>query len=551
MSASTRLSLQDCSISLRIPTPSPFISPIENPENQTLSTIRTASQLTEAFIGETVFLTVSINPPETSNTPEAVLRALETCGDVHVSLSPSEESPRSKKRLQNETCRLPVLKESRWFVAARDSDGVHVAYKGIWALIRTPPENSGGSRVPSISGKHDLVVSVRERGVMASAKNSPVWATIDRASRLFAKNMVLRASKPLLLSMPIEIIGEEQMVCGSADKALVSVSVRNCTSDANVSVVPPYINVGSSRVVGADGAEGRAIQLDEMYDFVSITETDIDDLGAAEDEDEGLLERTRSGASCEDYGLFIPSFTQLARRAATLGPREVYNFVFAVVQRGSGHGEGEGGTNVKRGEGLRLAVGEDVQTCVAVAWKCGKGDEIGVMGEESFHREMSAGGVLATGKRGNVAVHVTSVRWRPIGLVDGVVVSFSGPSVVEVGSKVNVSIRILNQTRRTLERISVEVQQDDGPRDLLALRTVIAVGDIGGGGETCLQLPCVALRVGTVGVGVVRIVEGEAGVVWASESELQVLVVEREEGDEECDGSIEVGRGVDDEVCVT
>lgn len=542
--SSSRLSLQDCSVQLRIPPPPP------STENQTLENLTlqvanaAAHDLAEAYIGETIFLIIVITPPEGSATLTNILQAaLQTIGDVDATLTPVTPSASPSH--------LPVLRESQWTPSTALSGlSRHGVCKGLWVLVRTPPQTTHSSSHLAVAGPHNLSISLHEKPV-STLRNSPVWATIDRASRLFAKSVALNASKPLMLSMPIDIDCHQFTVSGSIDRAFVNVTARNATSDAHLSIVPPYINLVSSRILSTSGTPSEtstpALSLDDHYQFVPIFETPTISQPASNDapltSPSQPLSRETSGASCEDYSLFIPSFNHWLRRAVPLGPRQVYNFVYQIVHRGIPNPQSPNNVNTPLPP-PPLHATNSVMTCIAVAWSCALADTPVPVPTDALHREMSSGAVLATGRRGNVSVHVTAIHWRPPALVRGVVVSFSGPSRAHVGARVNVAVSVLNQTARSLERACVMVQQHGAVKELLALRTVISIGDIAPCGETSLQLPCIALRTGTVSLGVVKVVDRANGgqTVWVSDTEFRIIVSEKEQEDHEEVGKSEDGK---------
>lgn len=617
MSTFNRLSLHDCKVELRIPVvdtlppnPSSTEPPLTLEDHVLHAATTTTRDLTEAYIGETIFLLLTIQPPEgISHTFDSLYTALESCGDAHVTITNDADLDLSLSLPDTKTNtptpnRLPILRESAWVTHQRHANQStpSLLCKGVWALVRTPPEipasNSSTTntsysshchpqmRMFGLAGRHTVEITLRERPAGASSRNSPVWATIDRASRLFGKTVSLRASRPLLLSMPLVITCRQTAVSGSADKTLISVVARNSTADATLAVVPPYVNVGASQLVVEHGRKiamekenddndkddirkkGKELpsmnSLDRRFEFVPLF--DMDHAVNEENEDDEEVDEVSllmkgpdstdvvsAGTETEsetqdDYGLFIPSFNHWLQRAVQLGPREVYVFAYKVVERDGGNNGrseetyGEGNKVDKKSEPTnngptRLKPGFCVETSIAVAWKCYPRENGSVVEKaladhaEPLHREMSSGAVLATGKRGNVAVRLAKVQWRPASLLESVVVTFSGPCTATVGSKLIVSMSIVNQTEKKLENAVIMIQRDEVGSDLLTLRTVIAVGDILPREETSLQLPCIALRVGTLGLGTVRVVENGVGgrVQWESESEFRVVVLESED----------------------
>lgn len=536
---SSRLSLHDCTLSVRIASTASIASS-DPPETIALQALANHRDKTEAYIGETIFLLATLTPPDAANTSsDSLQRALQSYDDPHVYIGSLPHAA----SLEKPSCRLPILRETAWIPARHD--GGHLLCRGMWALVRSPLQPSHASRALAMAGRQNLVLSLRERDV-PNLKNSSVWATIDRASRLFGKSVALYATRYVLLSMPIEISCQCVSVENSLDKTLINVTARNSTGDAYLSVVPPYINVSSSRIVAQSSAEnshGRSVPLDHLYEFVLLTDDESDDdstLTNLYNNRDMAVSKQSSEQSCEDYGLFIPSFNHLIRHAATLGPREVYNFVYRIIEkRAHTAPQGEGQDREDKSQSppwkaYKLTAEQCVQTSVAVAWNCSPRDDnnLSVYSGETVTREMSAGGILAAGKRSTVAVHVTSINWRPAVLLMSLLVSISGPDTAVLGNRICISIRVVNQTDFDLRKVRVKLQQDDTLYGLLALRTVVVVGDILAGGESSLQVPCVAIGTGTLGVGRVQIVD-ETGVVWISDSEFRVIVAEgKSDGDE-------------------
>ena len=514
MSTTTRVTLQDCKAELRLP--APITTKHTTPEAYTHETALSSHYLTECYIGSTVFLLLTLTPP---TAPKNLLSATKSLSDLNVLLI----NPPTR-----ETIRLPIVRESSWACCANQ------LVKGIWVLLRSPPA-ADDSRPLATAGKQNIVVSVREN--TASPRNSSVWATIDRAGRLFAKSVALKAMHAVILAMPIQISCHAVCVGGSADRTFISVTVKNATSDAYLSVVPPHINLASSRIVKELERDqvGKPVQLEGDYEFVPMFGSQSSE-GEDKDAHDGAVKHQESGESCEDYGLFIPSFNHLLRCAVKLGPREVYNFAYRVVQNTPSR-DAEGEARERLSE-VRLQQGECVESNVAVAWSCSKTEEeedIGD-GDMSLQRELSAGHLLATGERGNVAVYMTSVKWRPVSLLGGMVVTVSGPQTARVGETVQVSISLVNQTEQAIDKVCVRIQEKQIEHNLLALRTVISVGRIAAGGETNLQLPCLTVESGAQGLGRIAVVEEniDGSRVWVTESEYKVLVLEEsKDGSEE------------------
>lgn len=591
MSALSRVSLHDCTVEVSIPLPASLSAAssttrgeLPTPEEATLLAADSRPrERTEAYVGDTLFIIVTITGPVGGNcTTDLLYQALDGFGDVQVYMGRDRASARS--------CSLPVLKESRWVGTTRSEKGKNeslplppapVLSKGVWALVRTPPEQSHQADVMSVAGKQEVIVVLREKSVSHGLRNSSVWATIDRASRLFGKTIALTAAKPLMVDLPLEISCSQVRVAKCSEKAFICITARNATGDASVSIVPPYINVNSSQVVEDPEVNPRAsrsnvdignvpgnakepvsleIALDEWYEFVPLftvgdSGDDEDTLSDMSSDTSPDFRRSQSAGtvSCDDYGLFIPSFNHWLKRSVSLGPREAFNFVYKIIRRGESQHKGvssdtlpaqtENGAFLKRQSSLgpnpirKLKPGTCLETSVAVAWSCSPLEAgLGIAGfspdkQETLRREMSSGGVLATGKRGNVAVRLTSVHWRPPALLDGVIVTFTGPPLATVGEKISISVGVFNQTGTDLQEAVVLVQQEEGKEmDLLALRTVIAVGRIAAGCETTLELPCLALRAGALSLGPVQVLDrsNEAGAnhAWTSHATFEILVVD-------------------------
>lgn len=195
-----------------------------------------------------------------------------------------------------------------------------------------------------------------------------------------------------------------------------------------------------------------------------------------------------------------------------------------------------------------LSTGDVIQTDVSVAWSCSRETDAPIPDAPSLRRELSAGGVLVTrGKRANVAVGTTVIEWRPVALLDGIVVSVSGSNIINVGKTIHLKISISNHTGHQLNSVKLLLQQpqpnsddsDDGTNDnlseteedvgLLALRTAVDVGKIPIGDETQVRIPCIALRTGIVRLGSVCVVceidNGDIMKKWMTEHEFKTMSV--------------------------
>lgn len=182
-----------------------------------------------------------------------------------------------------------------------------------------------------------------------------------------------------------------------------------------------------------------------------------------------------------------------------------------------------------------LSTTDLVQTDISVAWQSSRATDACVPDAPPLRRELSAGGVLATsGRRATVAVGKTSIEWSPVALLDGLVISICGPSIISLGNTFFVRVSITNYTRVPLLSVRVIVQDDHyhhyndwqydddkaaaaaddsddcssvgGGGGLMALRTAVVVGRIEVGDETKVQIPCISLRTGLVRLGQVTVV---------------------------------------------
>lgn len=523
--SSSRLALNDWSLELRLPTLPHSTSP-NTPDHAALHAAATPSlDQTEAYTGSTVLLLLTVTAPH--NVQQPLQTFVQNIADPHVFLTPppSAPSPSGTQTPTPQPTRLPILTESTWLPLPGHPATL---VKALWALLRAPPEHS----YSTLSGRHDLSVTLRER-LNAAGKNSPVWATLDRASRLFGKTPAVRARKPLHLVCPVDIACEATSVCASADRPLFTVAVRNATPDAVVALAAPRVNLAASRIIhgpaGMTPAAAAVPGLERHYEAVALF-----DAGGVADESDTTSEVPPATVTSSTS---VPEPGALPEPALRLAPREAVHFVFRIGRRAadrSAAGDWLRGVPSLKGK-------EAVRTAVTVAWSARRGGEADVPDGEALRRELSAGGVLAGARRGNVAVRIAAVEWRPVALLRGVVMSFAGPGVLRVGSRASIAIRLFNRAEETLRGMKVIVQGEDGPADLLALRTVIAVGEMAAGAETSLQLPVVPMRAGTLALGGVRVVaeaqEGE--MTWVAESEFQVVAVDR--GEASASGTIEDG----------
>lgn len=626
MSKGGRISLHDCGVELLMPSLASFTHEGRaSLEDVTLAAAESSGrELTEVYVGETVFLVVVVSGPEYVHTRDSLFGALDGLGDVQVTVG--EEVRRGLRKggvsipgVEGGERSLPVLRESAWVAVSRGASGgseggeggvdsPNVLCKGLWVLVRTPPEASDFDNVMAMAGKQSIFVSLRERSTSHSIRHVPIFAAITRASRVSGKPIVLSASKSLMVHLPLEVACQQVVAGGSAGRTFVTISARNSTSDAVLSVVPPYIHVSSSAIVsesekgshsrsGSATATGLAaaaraakqdpatrddngavLSLDDMFEFqpqfgVEGASRDCEDDASASSGDQGAderaaagdgdvhglkRERSRGDDTNDDFGVFIPAFSRWLKQAVSLGPREVFNFVYAIIPKGdtqqhARHSHVEG-TNKDPSSGAipssassaahpKLAPGMCFQTSVALAWSCSPRDASEAAKEAldqdlGLSREMSSGGMLATGKRSSVAIRVMSVQWKPPRLINDVVVTFSGPVVVPLRASLTVNVCILNQSSRDLRAASLFIQRDRASnvlerRELLAMRTVVSLGHIPCGGSANIELPCVALSSGTLSLGEVCVIDLSAGdgvepQAWAADTSFEVLVVDQD-----------------------
>lgn len=573
--SSSRISLHDCSLSIRLPILS-HTTPKQTSEKIALHAAATPTlDHTEVYTGSTILVLLTISLPHVTSDPRH--HFLQHAGDPHIYLVPLSHAASAGGSggissgsgvglgigsgsgvgggggvgTMGATTRLPVLTESSWRVPPGRP---LFLVKAVWVLVRAPPERGGGA----LSGRHELVVELRER-LGAAGKNSPVWATIDRASRLFGRTSSLRARKPLLVVSPVDLACSVVTIGGSADRPLVRVVVRNATTDASVKVAAPHINLAASRRVSRRAAvtlvepHPAVSVLDRLFEVVPLF--DVPQLTSPRRPRRLASNSKRGDAAPFDHGLPLPNFDAAAPPAAELRPREVFAFALRLDRRATPDADAPSTTmtaaNTSKAAAFTstmpdtptLAAGDVVQTAVSIAWSCSRPTDASMPDVPSLRRELSAGGVLATGKRATVAVLATTVEWRPAPLLHGVVISVAGPPVVRVGATVYVRVTVANHTEVPLRRVSVVLQREGDHASLLALRTAVSVGSLDVAAETQVQIPCIALHAGTVALGPVLAVCGDADSTgnaggddepvirtWVTESEFKAIAVERDEG---------------------
>lgn len=509
--ASSRVSLHECKLELRLPILS-HTTATQTAEKIALHAAATPTlDHTEAYTGSTVFLLLSVTvPPGASDQTHLFLQH---AGDPLVALL---SAPTASRHTRAAEARLPVVRESKWQRVAKRAN---VVVKAVWVLLRAGADAS----MHTLVGRHDVVVTVRER-VTSAAKNSPVWATIDRASRLFGKATVLRARRKVLVVMPVDVTSHVTQVAGSVDKPVVSLTVRNATADAHLSVAPPCVDFAASRRM----SRRKAVTLVESHPAIDALHRFYEAVP--------LFPVDR----CADGGVTGIEVGDGMKCMVQLGPREVFKFAFRIERRGDAAADKDCVVAVLSGHDM-------VQTGVTVMWRCARGTDVAVPNEGdaegvSTHVAMGRGGdvLAAGGERALLAMLVATLEWQPMTLLHGVVVSLSGPVLMEVGRTVYIGITVFNRTERRLSGVTVAVQRrgmdagdgdgdGGGGRNLLVLRSVVAVGAIEAGAETRVRIACRALRAGSVvldGVSVGCKAEGGSGKrTWVSQSRFQGLAV--------------------------
>lgn len=561
-----------------------------------------------------------------------------------------------------------------------------VVCKGLWVLVRPPPTCARAESAELLLGRQRITVAMHEQRVSSSVGQRPVGDAISLAGRAVGSANAIHGSKDVAVHSPLELSCRYAAAGGNSARSFVAISARNTTSDAVLSVVPPYMHLGASVVVRMENEEGlsaartsghvqpRVMEVLKQrnssapsprisvqtprsskarmsfvnprdFSFSSATESVISmpggEVSAEEDfvdeqrvslEDyfifkpelgevdpaaesgkatrlageavsyvvEGgvdseerpvedvsmepaaasLRDGDRQAEDCslasddalddsasDDFGMFIPAFGRRARQAVSVGPREVYDFVFAVTPKVS--------DSAARGDGSKsgapqLCAGELFETAVSVAWSCrprGGTDVTRIIAAQGspLQRELSSGGVLATGRRSGSALRVLSVRWSPPSLLEDVVMSFSGPPVALVRSCIVVSVTIGNQTAQPLHDVTIFIRPrgDDrsraisdglgvlstpvskspraqpnrlpfameGAGQVLPLRTVLPVGPVAPGSSVTTRISCVVLGRGCAALGEVHVADmaprpGTMPRIWRAHTDFSTFVVD-------------------------
>lgn len=536
--SSSRPSLHDCTLDIRLPILS-HITAAQSAEKIASHAAATPGlDHSEAYTGSSVLILLTVTPPQgvAIDTSQSFIHH---AADPHVFLVPpsssglSPASPSPSPSTRPGATRLPLLAESAWRPAARPGTAV----KAIWVLLVTPEDRASSHR----TGPHDLFVILRERLSPGPQKNSPVWATIDRASRLFSRSSALRASKQLLIVSPVDISCTVSSVSGSLDRPIVSVLVKNATSDAVVTLVPPVFNLSSSRRVSRRASvtlveSHPAVEaLHSLYEAVPLFTTDFP-----------FTNKVPSSASTRSPKSHLIPLEDRGD-VVKLHPQETFNFAFRLERRMEGSSRKE---DVQHMGGM-LKPDEAVQTGVMLSWSCTRSKDAPVPFQSRPKRATER--MLASNRHNTVSVN-TPVEWVPVALLHGILVSLTGPPVLAVGHETFVNIGIVNRLGIKIRGARLCLQDGGDSLDdlndmnmssgdeggLLALRTVVVLGSIEVGGKTTVQVPCIAVRTGIVRLGAVRIVcDGESKLgqrVWTADADYVTIAVEAPAGK---DGSVD------------
>jgi hypothetical protein len=680
MAMSGRVAIQECDVEVLMPSlgtlaayaPDAGTSSLENIALQAAES--GAREVTDVYVGETVFLLVVVRGPEGF----PLQRVVGLLDDVRVSArpfdaetaaiappspAPSGEAPPPSPSPKHASalvadmesathvnrgiyCGLTILRESSWVNVAdptRNDEAVSVqgagavaaptprkfACKGLWVIVRSPLEPSALRDVRAITGKQRLSVSIRERKRPVMSVERSVHCSVELAARISGAQSVLVGSKVVTVHLPLDLTCRYVECAGNSARSFVSVTARNTTSDATVSIVPPYVHLSASMIVDegeerssaartsdsispralADARSGRAtdgqesidnkVSLDEFFKFKREF-GDLPEVSAEEDDDvdrfhsvgddsptnepQNAQDDTGDKVICEhsrfdDFDVFIPSFGRLSRQAVHVGPREVFEFVFAISPRDNGGVFQKSGDHRLATGPPKLEPGKCFFTPIAIAWACrpraGDDTKRGVLERQlSLQRERTLAAVLAIALRSNVAIQALHVHWTPPSLVEDIVLTFSGPPVAAARSRIYVSVTIMNQGKQNLNSATLYIQRDaftpnaagghgssgtgsDGgneasgtgfagadnhrpvltafgiaePPLLLPLRTVIGAGPIPAGCSANVLVPCVAHGHGIATLGDVRVIDATptSGFIpraWRAKAEFQTFVVD-------------------------
>lgn len=347
-----------------------------------------------------------------------------------------------------------MLRESEWVQASSATSAVSrspsgesageygvVFAKALCVLLRTPPEASRPSQLAAAQGRVRIAVVARERPPPVPPVRARAAAAISRAARIGGRPLALATGKDLTVRVPLELSCAHFTAGGSATKAFVSVSAVNVSTDAVLSVAPPFVHVTASCVTRERGRKGRGAAdedgapivpfdintgtyLDEAYDFVPCFDAAME-APAKEDQPFGAHsvkspidvaaggewtevralseERENLAAFDDDLGLFIPASCLARKSTVQLAPQEEFNFVYEITPRGCTSAAGAStnptsaadssqlGTfagvdeaKVERTENQRplprLTPGTVFETSVAVAWSCASRDALDAVG---------------------------------------------------------------------------------------------------------------------------------------------------------------------------
>lgn len=471
MADTGRISLYDCMIDLKMPALS-SLPPGVGGKAPSLETIAglTADGATRdlhaAYLGETVVLVVIVHVPlGSASSRDSLFFTLERLGETRVcfaeALGPSRPPPATRNALRRAPSSprkgdgpaIPVLRESEWVQASSSSSPVSragsgesgaddsvVFAKAMCVLLRTPPEASRPAQLAAAQGRVRIAIVARERPPAPPPIRARAAAAISRAARIAGRPLALSTGKDLTVRAPLELTCAHFTAGGSATKAFVSISAVNVSTDAVLSVAPPFVHVTASRVVREKGrgrprvavSDGGIPQfdintgtyLDEAYDFVPCFDASMEapskddsQLGAhtstppvdrvsADETHEtpALPDRDGLAALDDDLGLFIPTSCLARKSTVQLAPQEEFNFVYEITPRGctsAADPNPAGGTAATDSSKLgmflgvddvkaettenqrplpRLSPGTVFETSVAVAWSCASRDALDAAG---------------------------------------------------------------------------------------------------------------------------------------------------------------------------
>lgn len=326
---SSRISLLDCTLDLRLPILSHTTSS-QTADNIALHAAATPTlDHTHVYTGSTLFLLLTLTaPPAPSVT-------------------------------------IPIVTQSSWTLSARRPLQF---VKSVWVFIK--PSVLTHSKTLSYA----ISATLRER-VATAGNNSTVWATIDRASRLFGRSVALRAKKSLMLNSPVDT---HCRVIPTADEhPLVALSVRNVSTDCTLHLYTPTLNLATSRP--ATGSvkgrkDPRLEALTAAYEAVWLSP--LRELSPATDADAVIL---------------------------TLYPTDVFNFTLRLQRR-----QFEALPKLHPGNTF---TSEHVHTEISISWFCTRDKHVPI---PSHTRPDDV--ATPARRRYDVATHTSTFMWSPLAL---------------------------------------------------------------------------------------------------------------------------------------